>query len=115
MERSGWQFLPDDQKEALARTGQGFLISGWRLRSIAAIYQAPSGSPRRWDQSPHIAAAIAKIGWAAGEEPGTAPGMMPSVMPSTVPTVTAPGGSGGRRQRRRTQRCRGDCNKREFA
>src|SRR5712664_512012 len=82
-------------------------------RSIAAIHQAPSGSPRGRDQSPHIAAAVTvTIGRAADEEAGAAPATVPSAV---VPTVTAPGGGRSWRQRGRTQRCRGNCNKREFA
>src|SRR6266481_3432826 len=92
----------------------GLLTPGVRGgRSIAAIHQPPARSPGRWDQSPHVAAAvtIAIIGRATDEDAWTTP----AAVPCTVPTVTAPGGGGSRRQRGRTQRCRGNCNEREFA
>jgi hypothetical protein len=97
---------PDRRAEAFdARMDKG--------RSIAAIHQPPAGSPWRWDQSPHIAAAVTvTIGRATDDDAGTAPAAVPSTV---VPTVTAPGGGRSRRQRGRPQRCRGNCNKRESA
>src|ERR1700722_3880158 len=79
------------------------------FRSIAAVGQAPAGSPRCRDQSAHIAAAvaIAIIARPADIEAGTAPAPT-AAMPSTVPAMTAEGGGGGRRQRGHTQRSRGN-------
>src|ERR1700722_3444323 len=85
--------------------------------SIAAVDQAPTGAPRRRDQSAHKAAAvaIAIIGRPADKEAGTAPAAMPSTVPAMPAIVTAEGGGGGRRQRGRAQRGRGNRDEREFA
>src|ERR1700716_2365741 len=86
-----------------------------KIESIAAIYQPPARAPRRRDQSSHIAATVTvAIGRSADKEAWTTPTTAVG-MPPTVPAVAAPSGRGGRRQRRGTQRSRGDSNKREFA
>src|SRR5450631_1129798 len=100
-------------QKAPAAAGQGlFDVPTGRLRSIAAVYQAPARAPRRRNQLPHIAAAIAiavsVIGRTADEEAGTAP-TPPAAMPATVPTatvpaMTAPGRGGGWGQCGQTQR-----------
>src|SRR5476651_1924293 len=102
---------PESQKKAPVVAGPGLFEV--RMASIAAVYQAPAGSPRRRGQSPHIAAAVA-IGGSADEQAWTAEAPA-AAMPATVPAVTAPGGSGSRRQSGHAQRGRGNCNKREFA
>src|SRR4051794_27135600 len=89
--------------------GPGFHISCAEL--VAPIYQPPARSPRGRDKAPNVAAAIAGAvkGWSANHHAGTAP-----AVPS-MPTVAAEGGGRGGCQRRRSQRRRGNCNKREFA
>src|SRR5258708_38108912 len=92
--------LIDTQKKPRRDGAGAFDIRIGRSGSIAVIYQAPAGSPRRGHQPPDIAAAVtiaaAVIGRAADDDAGTAPAAMPTMMPAAMPT--APGGGGGRRQ-----------------
>src|ERR1700679_2918643 len=105
------RFHRTDRNEAPARGSRGLLRSGMgRSRLVAAVDQAPAGTPRGRNQLPHIAAAVT-IGRATDEDARTAPAPAAAV-PSTVPAVAAPGGGGGRRQRGHTERSRGDRYKR---
>src|SRR5262245_57080355 len=89
--------------------------SSWP-KSVAAIHHPPPRTPRGRDNAAHIAAAIgvtaAVVSGAADHNARAAP-TVPTAVPATMPA--APGGGGGRSQCSRTQRGRGNRNKREFA
>src|SRR3977135_2055366 len=72
-----------------------------KLESVAAIYQPPARAPRRRDQSSHIAHPVTVHTARPPATDACTPPPPAVVMPSTVPAVGAPGGRGGRRQRRR--------------
>src|SRR6185437_9347968 len=111
-------------KKPRPSVGAPFDVGIQRLRSIAAVNQAPARAPWRRNQLSYIAAAIAIavsvsiIARATYVEAGSTPA--PAAMPATAPTaimpaMTAPGRGGGWRQCSQTQRSRGNRDKREFA